>query len=735
MPRLRRTASIVSACSGAFLFFWLQLLIAKLVLPILGGVPAVWLTCLVFFQLALLAGHAYAHLGTSLLGFRLQAGLHVLLLLLVFLFLPMGVPPGWAGPGDAPPALWLSGLLIASVGVVSLVLAATSPLIQAWLARSGSDPYPLYSASNAGSFGALVAFPLVLERHVGTSAQCIAWSAGYVLYAVSTCVALLLARRGDEAAPPAADASSRGTPFRFLPPILLAFASTSLLTGISAVLTTDIASAPLMWVLPLGLYLLSYALAFRHREAGRARHWLVTAIVIDVLLFTYLPFSLVRLGPAAGWGLLAVQVAGFYVVVAAIHGRIARRRPDPRDLTRFYLSLALGGLLGGAWTAFAAPMLFSSLVEYPMALVIAGLALAATAERRAGSRSVRLVRALSAGILIGTLAMGFSARFLVANLPGLVAAATLLAALALALGAERWRVGLAAVTIVLIAQFSTAPLSTIVFRERTFYGVHRVVRNLGRGHQTLLHGTTVHGRQSLDPALRREPLTYFGRTGPVGEALAELQAGARFRRIALVGLGAGSMLAYAEEGQAWDVYELDPSVARIAGDRSLFTFLADARGRVDVALGDARLGLGRRPGDAYDLIVLDAFSSDALPTHLMTSEAFLLYADKLAPDGVIVMNVSNRFLELEAVVANSAGATGLHGLACRHVDLDATEVQLGMTPSHWIVLAEDEAVLAPLAAKARWHRLQRSSRRAWTDDFSDITAALTWDPGAMSRRP
>lgn len=718
----------VAVFLSAFLLFLVQPLFGKMVLPLLGGSPAVWNTCMLFFQAALLGGYLYAHLTSSRLTVRRQATVHLAALALAALALPVSVR-GAAPEGGAAPIPWLLGLMAVTVGVPFLVLSGTGPILQRWFSRSGhahaADPYHLYAASNLGSALALLAYPLLMEPRMRLAGQSAAWTAGYLLLALLIAGCAALVWKGADAPAPApqpaeADAAAPGpvSTRERLVWIGLAFVPSSLLLGVTTFLTTDLSPAPLLWVLPLALYLLSFTLVFARRPPI-PHAWVVaihpSAIAIAVLL---LAAGYVQ-KPAVA---VPLHLFSLFVIAMAAHGELARRRPHVRHLTEFYLWISVGGVLGGAFNALVAPVIFNQIWEYPLVLTLACLARPWPAERM--SRQAHL------GFLLRAAAFAWGLLYL-ADQPDLapamfvVLAAILINLMNVGLGRSPAWLAACIGVVLLWRAWGVVNESGVLLAERTFFGRYKVVGYRGTGiFHVLRHGSTLHGAQSLLPERRREPLTYYLRNGPLGAVFGATADRAGRRRVAVVGLGTGTTAAYALPGEEWTFYEIDPGILRIAANPAYFSYLRDMPVRPRVVLGDGRLSLARDADRRYDLILLDAFSSDAIPVHLMTLEALDTYLARLAPRGMVVFHVSNRYLDLEPVVAALARARGLAARVGQGPNEGRGQYE---SMSTWIALARSEAELGPLAADANWWRPRlRREVRPWTDDYSSLLTVFEW---------
>ena len=721
---------------SAALLFAVQPLIAKLVLPLLGSTPAVWTASLMFFQAALLAGYVYAHATSAGLGARRAATVHLALLPLPLLVLPLGLPDGWTPPAQANPVGWLLTLLLVSVGLPFFVVSATAPLLQRWLAATSHpaarDPYFLYRASNVGAMVGLLGYPIAMEPSLRLADQGRLWSAGYLALAtlIAACAIALwrspaaLARTGEGAPSAAEPTGARGAPTaaRRARWVALAFVPSSLVLGVTSFLTTDVAPIPLLWALPLALYLGSFVLVFSPRPGAGERGRTAAAVLpaaTALVAFTLLtrmrqPLEL----------LVALHLGAFFVAAVACHGELARDRPASAHLTEFYLWVAVGGVLGGAFNALLAPVLFDSLVEYPAAIVAALL----LRPRDGQGQESRLERYGDLGLPLA-LGAGLAAGLHLLELAdGLTEAVLSFWLLVGALGVclvlfrsrpIRFGLGLAAVLIGGASAFR--PPETTLHQERSFFGVYRVAAAAGPQHR-LLHGTTLHGAQTRDG--RRPPRTgtYYHPSGPIGQALDALAERGVTRRAAVVGLGAGTIACHARRGERWTFYEVDPTVERIARDPRLFTYLRDCPGSFDVVIGDGRLGIARARPAEFGLIVADAFSSDAIPVHLLTREALALYRSRLAPDGVIALHITNRYLDLGGVLGSMAAAERLACLIQSEDPAEAARVP-GKVASDWVLIARRPGHFGRLAGDRRWRRCPRDGQ-AWTDDFSNVLGPL-----------
>ncbi|MFO0830750.1 MAG: hypothetical protein U0637_02790 [Phycisphaerales bacterium] len=733
----------LAAFLSAALLFLVQPMMGKALLPRAGGSPAVWTTCMLFFQAALLAGYGLSHVVTRRL--RPAAQVAVFGVLLGVAVLLSVRPQAMRAVGDHAPQLWVLLTLAVSAGFPFVVVSMVSPLLQRWFSISGHlravDPYFLSVASNAGSAVGLLAYPLVMERWLGGAGQWRAWVVG--LAGVAVLLVLAGARavraRGASGGREVVDVECGGGPVtlrRRLHWLVLAMVPSSLMLGVTLHISTDIAAVPLLWVGPLLLYLVSFMLAFAGPWAGSSRRWgrllpvLVLPLVASILLRARSPVAV----------LILVHMVVLLAAATMCHRRLAELRPHPSRLTEFYLFMSLGGVLGGLFSAVVAPNLFSTVVEYPLMLAAACVLRPQVVEDWRGVSRWVVPGALAccACVLAAWSAPWVAARWIpegsahaatIRSVVGVGVPMVLLSLLPLAGGSLRFA---GAVGAVLVVGAYASPYGAVLARERTFFGVHTVVGS-GSIHR-MLHGTTLHGVQVIsdDPALaplRGVPGTYYHRSGPIGDVIGELRRMDRFHRAGFVGLGAGTMAAYGEAGTHITFYEIDGAVARFAQDPSLFTFVTDARGRgarVDVVLGDGRLGLGAEADGTFDVIAVDAFSSDAIPVHLITREAVGLFLQKTGAHGVVAFHVSNRSFELAPVLVAAAGDLGLR-VAVRNDTLVSTQDAMeGKAESEWVILARDWADMGSIARSALWERPTATpDMPRWTDDRSDVLRVFT----------
>ena len=648
---------------SAALLFAVQPLFAKMVLPKLGGTPAVWSVAMVFFQAMLLAGYAYAHALTKLVPGRISVAVHLAVMVVAVFALPLGIAAGWGRPPAAGQEFWLLGLFAASIGLPFFALSANGPLLQAWFARTGhpqaKDPYFLYAASNVGSFLALLAYPFVIEPFTRLPQQTMGWTVGFyaLILLIALCGVFLL--RSRDALPDIATDDAAPPTFRdALIWIALAAVPSALLIAITAHISTDVAAAPFLWVVPLALYLATFVIAFQSRPI--LPHRFVTFIA---------PLAVIMLVVSLALGaadqivvLIALNLVGFFILALMCHGELARRRPPARYLTSFYLYLSLGGVIGGIFAGLIAQHLFSWVAEYPLLIIFAALCRPGLAWPRSKLEIATwvLIIAGAAFALFASYVWRYEFTDSAFNL-------WVAALLVLAFGFSHYVLtfaGLIAASLMFVVLFGAdAGKRDFV---RSFFGVHKVMESDAGQFRILKHGTIEHGAQRIRhpdgrPVTGRPtPITYYHDLSPMAQGL----VAAREKRggpinVAVVGLGTGTLACQMKPGDQLTYYEIDPTVVQIAKDTRRFTFLSECAPDAKIVIGDARLTLADSPDGQYDILIIDAFSSDAIPTHLLTKEAMAIFKDKIKPDGMILVHISNKHMTLAPVVAGVAEANDL----------------------------------------------------------------------------
>jgi hypothetical protein len=732
---------------SALLLFGVQPMFTRMVLPRLGGSPAVWSVAMVFFQSMLLAGYAYAHLLTTLRHRYVPVGIHLALLLAAAITLPLGIARGWGTPPVTDiAAIWLLGLFTVSIGLPFFALAASNPLLQAWFARTGHrdahDPYFLYAASNVGSFLALLAYPALFEPAFTLQMQNQMWSLGFVLLIllVAGCAVLMLRAPSRSTAEPKRNKVAPNPTWATIGRwIFVSAVPSGLLIAVTAHVSTDVAAAPLLWVIPLSLYLLTWVLVFQrrplipHRIALLLQPFAIATIVVLLFYTTWIPifFNL-------GGHLMA-----FFVIALACHGELAQTRPPARDLTAFYVSLSFGGAIGGLFAGLIAPYAFSWVAEYPILAVLAVLC-------RPLSQDIwkpfnRWLWPLSPSqwpyldswfwpaatvVAIFLLAPGFGGAPLDDNDSFLTAVVLALAGISIVLFRDPPKSALA-VAIALIA-IRIYPIGEHhIVTLRSFFGVHKIYDTYDGRYRILKHGSTIHGAQIITDedgkpiSGRPKPIAYYHDKSAIHQVIWSIRVrkGGPLR-VAVIGLGSGTLACRISPGETWRFFEIDPAVIEIARNPAHFTFLSSCAPDLPIVLGDARLTFAHEPDRVYDLIIVDAYSSDAIPVHLATAEAMALYKSKLAPHGIVLMHISNRHLDLKTVVGGIADANGLRTWFWSS-ETEETDDKNFIFASDVAIAAENIDDIGELKWNGSWVLTSPDpSVRTWTDDYSNIAGAL-----------
>ena len=738
--RLTPILFAVAIFTSAALVFVVQPMVTKLVLPMLGGSPAVWNTAMVFFQTALLAGYGYAHLLQRVGSIKLQVGIHLALLLVAALFLPLSVNGLLGDPDPAAPIMWLLATLTLSVGAPFAVLSATAPLLQAWYARvraghaDGQNPYVLYAASNLGSFLALLSYPILIEPLATLSGQRWGWSGGYVAFMLMV-VALAFTvwrRRLDQTAEPAQLEASAPISWRekgIL--VLLAAAPSSLMLGVTSHLSTDVASAPFLWVLPLALYLLTFVIAFQNRP------WIPLNVTLIIQGATGAIVVLIVAFRSANWSLaFGLHLTAFFFAALMCHQPLASRRPPPDRLTEFYLLMSLGGVVGGAFTALLAPVIFNMVWEYPLVLVLVGLARPWGKGPLTGTHIGTLVAACAVAASPVLLSIWLNANddargWFYANFPlGMDQLAMVMlmpAAICAFLLRDRALLFTAILLMITLSAQWIARGYDWSYSERSFFGVMRVANapdpRLGGDVHVLMHGTTLHGAQARDGQFDCVPTLYYAEATPIGQA-ATMVGRRGPARIGVVGQGSGAMATYKRTEDTMTFFEIDPMVDRLSRDLQWFSYISTcASGPINTVLGDARLTLAKETPGSYDLLIIDAFSSDAVPTHLLTVEAIQGYLTMLKPDGVVLLHLSNRNLDITMPAVAAAQALGKPSLHQLYYESDTTP-EMAEASTEALILSPTAEGLRDFSADQRWNSPARTVVRPWTDDYVNLFGSL-----------
>ena len=756
---------------SSFLLFLVQPMIGRLLLPSLGGTPAVWNGCMLFFQAALLAGYAWAHYGPPKLGVKNHLLVHLFLLAAVCCLLPMEIMDGWAAPVDSNPMFWLLGQLTLCVGLPFFVISSSAPLLQRWFSLStpdeeqGSEPWFLYAISNVGSLVALISYPFVFERIMGLTDQGTFWTAGFFLLTCmfAGCAWYTLANAKREHLIQTS-AKSTVTPLTWrkrIRYITLAAIPSSLMLGVTTIVSTDAGSFPLMWSIPLALYLITFILVFANRQV--LPHWLVVRTMPYFLLLMPVLISADLGGNPAI--MIAAHFTVFFVVAMACHGEMARLRPPVDQLTEFYLMMSIGGVVGGAFNSLLAPVLFNSILEYPIMLVAACLIIPSW-QHVCGKTvvppswlDIKEVWAAPVALMVLLSAVWAFEYSLLEAFPmsvkllgfGLPAAGCVL----LARSPRRFAPCFA---LLLFAYPFIQINHDVTVKQRGFFGVNEIA-TVG-DFRKLINGRTQHGMQRIDESEDPQPLSYYHPEGPVGDLFREF--GDQQERIGVVGLGIGTIAAYGKPNQEIDFYEIDPMVYQMASDDRYFSYLNSANCDVDVILGDARVQLDARrkkqsqltnvsysvnngndlsddndlsdqdrdnspTRDHYGLMILDAFGSDSVPIHLLTEEAVQLYLDSLDENGLLAIHISSKFMNFIPVGAAISQRFGLYSAVRTDAQLTQSQRQSGHSASRYMIFSRDEETIERfLNLDNGWQALKSEHPVRWTDEHANILDVMIW---------
>jgi len=721
---------------SAALLFAVQPMFTKMVLPRLGGAPAVWSIAMVFFQATLLGGYAYAHALTRFARPPVALAIHIAVMVAAVFVLPLAIAQGWGAPPQSGEAFWLLALFAASIGPPFFALSANAPLLQAWFARTdhpmAENPYFLYAASNVGSFLALISYPFLVEPLTRLADQSRVWSAGFcvLILLIAACGAVFVraarAHSADESETLAAPTARNALIW-----MGLAAVPAGLLVAVTAHISTDIGAVPLLWVVPLALYLVTFVIVFQarpiipHRIVLLAQPFFLVALVATLVL-------------QVAHGILmqiAINLVAFFVIALTCHGELAKRRPPARHLTAFYLWMSAGGMIGGLFAALVAPLIFNWIAEYPLLIVLAALCRPGLSFPLGRREWTLIACAAALALYLAAPALGFGFDVDERTFQIVVGGVLLLAIL---VELFDWQAplafaGLIAITFMLARLYE--PEADRRETVRSFFGVLKITQTADNRFRVLMHGTTIHGAERMadiaaGPGQRTpEPLTYYHANSALTRALEAARARkGEPMRVGVVGLGTGTFVCWAQPGDSWGIYEIDPAVTRITAEEKRFTFLSSCAPQSPIIMGDARLKLAEAPDGAYDFIMVDAFSSDTIPIHLLTREAMATYLAKLAPHGMVVMHVSNRHLELSSVVAGIAQANGLKTRTNPGLADDEHEDDVAYKFTSTIVIAaradEDFGVLGGPDDFAWPVVTAPAGQRVWTDDYSNILGAI-----------
>ncbi len=718
---------------SALLLFAIQPLFAKMVLPRLGGAPAVWSVAMCFFQAMVLAGYAYAHGLVRWFGVRQGIIIHMVVLLLALLTLPIGVAAGWDTPPESGVRLWVVGLLTASIGLPFFALSGNGPLLQAWFSRSNHrhahDPYFLYGASNIGSLLALLTYPFLMEPNMKLGDQSLTWSAGYLLLVGLVGISGIKVWNIRMAKPEEEKAVQDDEPVFWssrVSWVALSFIPSALLVAVTNHITTDVAAAPFLWIIPLSLYLITFIITFQRKPVLPYGLMLkLQPVFIGGLLVSVL-FPIGKF-----WLLfLVIHLLAFFVTAMVCHGRLVQLRPKAHHLTEFYLWMSFGGMLGGLFAGLGAPYIFSTVIEYPLMIVLALLARPGLIDKgvKGVSKQAVIVGSVMAVLIVLAIIPKQMFGFEVIEqkpVAYIIISALLISAVVVTRNMPMWFAGFLGTAF--IVGHMLQPNADKKESYRGFFGVNYVSESSDGKYRLLTHGTTLHGAMKINQETPPEPLTYYHYDSPFADALKEIRKVRSFSDVGVVGLGAGSLACYKKPGENWLFYEIDPLVVMLAKDSSKFRFLSDCAPKAPVILGDARLTLQKDPKQKFDFLVVDAFSSDVVPVHLLTVEAMKMYISKLKDKGVLLLHISNRHMNLAPVISALAKELKLHGM----VGVKRPKAEKGnedsirhKSASRVAVLAKNPEDIKALSGLEGWKALPEKTGKVWTDDYSDVLGVL-----------
>ena len=716
---------------SATLLFFVQPMFSKMILPLLGGTPQVWNTAMLFFQVALLAGYAYAHGTTRFLSIRAQAVLHLALLFCFIVVLPLAIPEGWLPPIDRDPTLWQLSIMGMSVGGPFFILAASAPMLQRWFSHSNhpdaDNPYFLYGASNLGSISALLAYPVLAEPLMNLAEQSHFWMFGYFLLIalIGLSAALIWPQvKGVREHKEVTEDDHSVTWKMRLEWVILTFIPSSLMLGVTTFITTDVGSAPLLWVVPLSLYVGTFILVFSRKVILKNQYLaLLQGSILAMLLML-----LVSDAGTRAFATMFLHMALFFVTAWMCHGILAAKRPDKRHLTEFYLLMSVGGALGGLLNAIIAPQIFTETWEYPLVLAAACFCRFWGDEGASlpqGKTAKHLLKqyfwpALGAVIILIAYYFGREIRPL-----AIASSITIFLILVFHIDTRWIFAGLAAFTLLLHPPApSFTPSDTIQHSSRNFFGTIKVVDGGEPRLRTLMHGTTAHGMQSLDERYKTLNISYYSEFSPLNDAFVLLDKKPGAQNVAILGLGSGATACFDRKGRHFDFFEIDPAVVAIAENPEFFTYLSGCGSPYDIVLGDARMTIQAKPEQTYDLILLDVFSSDNIPIHVLTEEAVRIYLSKIKPDGLVVFHISNNYLNLEPVLSSIAEEIGIEGYGHLLPGGVLEESKIPYNSSHYFIMTRSEKSISALKENGWTKGITDPKIRGWTDQYSNILSVI-----------
>lgn len=717
------------------LLFSVQPMFSKMILPLLGGTPQVWNTAMLFFQAFLLAGYGYAHLTSHYLSHKIQAVLHIALLCAFSMILPIMIPAGWEPALDTDPTLWQMSVMAAIVGGPFFVVSGSAPMLQHWFSatshKDAQNPYFLYGASNLGSMVALLSYPTIIEPMMNITQQSNSWMYGYfaLIILTSGCAALTWksTKRITIVEAEYTNTTNKVSTAQRLKWIALSAIPSSLMLGVTTYITTDIASVPLLWILPFALYVSTFIIVFARKQlftekqvmtmSGLAIALLIVQMISLKDIVNYYPFLLV-----------AIHMLVFFTITLACHFNLAQARPQASHLTEFYFFMSLGGVLGGIFNALLAPNFFLIPVEYAIAIA-AALIMRYSASKDYNATAFKKLNLNHIIIIVLTAILAYAGFFLISNAH--IMALTLcsiftFSVLILTLN-TKWLFGSIASAIILCSpvasHISIFNNSNVILRDRNFFGVHKLIET--DKERKFISGITDHGTQLLKEEDKLEPLAYYSLHSPLANIFTYMNRQDHPQLIAGLGLGVGVIACYQNPRRSFDFYEIDKDVADLAQNPKYFTYLSDCGSPYKIFIGDGRLETAKQNDAIYDAIVIDVFTSDNIPVHIITQEAIEMYLSKLKKDGIIVMHISNKYLDLEPVIheiAKNINIPAYGKFVSKGLPIKGTGVNA--YPAHYITLTHSAEAIAYIKDHGWTPTIPREGVRAWTDQYSNILNVL-----------
>lgn len=722
---------------SAILLFSVQPMFSKMILPLLGGTPQVWNTAMLFFQASLFCGYGYAHITSRFLRPQIQAAIHVMLLLVFTIILPIAIPEGWTHTVEHDPALWQLCVMAVAVGGPFFVVSGSAPMLQHWFAstthKDANNPYFLYGASNLGSMAALISYPVIIEPLFSLGEQSNLWMYGYFALIVLTGACAVLISKNAKA-----NKDAQGSIKESIEPlkasqrlkwIILSAIPSSLMLGVTTYITTDIASVPLLWIAPFALYVLTFIIVFARKQIF-SESFIMT---LSALAVTGLMIQMIAFKDLAPLALVLMHMIVFFIVILGCHYSLAQSKPQSAHLTEFYFFMSFGGVLGGFFNAMIAPNFFIIPVEYVLALGAAMLMRYSNQSLKTTQFSLTfLLAAIGLPILFYSGFFFIGKEFLAAR----ILCACLAGFMLLSFINSRWKFGIIAALSVIISPlalpFSILNTDPDILRDRNFFGVHRI--NQTKTERILVSGVTNHGTQLLAPEYQKTPISYYSEHSPLHDVIEFLDQGSQPQEIAGLGLGVGVIACYPHEGRHFTFYEIDKDIADIAQNPKYFTYLSGCGSSYEIVIGDGRLEVEKEPDQKFDAVIVDVFSSDNIPVHIMTAEAIQTYMKKLKPNGILVMHVSNNYLDLEPVISQIGKKLDIPVYA----KIENTAYEIGdsgveSAPAHYIVLTHSDKVIDYLKDKNWTQGMFNDGIEAWTDRYSNIISVLRSDSIVQKR--